>query len=77
VKWVCHSIAFGSYLIPLKVTSYCSEILKTRESPVFDSTPNNKIGLNANHAVEADDVLLPTSSINESAILGIVEVATY
>lgn len=77
MKWVCHSIAFGSYLIPLKVTSYCSEILNTRESPVFDSTPNNKIGLNGHHAVEAIDVSLPTSSTDESAILGILAVATY
>jgi len=77
VKWVCHSIAFGSYLIPLKVTSYCSVTLNTRESPVFDSTPNSKIGLNGHHIVEANDVSLPTSSVDESAILGIVEVATY
>jgi len=76
VKWVCHSIAAGSYLIPLKVTSYEIWTLKTIESDALDSTPNNKIGLNAHYAWFKADVSLAPSSVKPAAILGIIEVAT-
>lgn len=77
MKWVCHSIAAGSYLIPLKVTSYETWTLKTIESDVLDSTPNNKIGLNAHYALLYAVVSLEPSSVNPAAILGIIAVATY
>ena len=77
MKWVCHSIASGSYLIPLNVTSYDIYALNTILSLELVSIPNNIIGLNG-HVIEPDVVVSSVlSSTIDAPIFGIKAVGTY
>ena len=77
MKWVCHSIAFGSNLIPLNVTSYDIYALKKCSFVELDSTPNSIIGLYDQVIEPAVVVSSVLSSTIDAPIFGINAVGTY